>query len=437
VQVTVSLTVELPTSGDIDSLEPVVLDAGRRAMAAALQAACREYESRVLECPHCQSTSLQSEGTDRRVVLCSFGRVELFLRLLRCEHCTRRFRPGEQQLACLAGANVSAQLRQACVLAGASWPYATAATVLQQLCGARISAETVRQLTQRAGTAAMQTQAEAAVQLLTPTAATVRAERATALAQPVVPAPAPELLMVGLDGGWVPSREQPGGMEGKVGVVATEVEPIGGGRRRLVQRRYVATFGASERVGALTYAAAQALGGEEAQAQVVLGDGAPWIKTQAALHFPRATPILDWPHLARAVHRAIRAARPGARRRTERRALHHAIRECLWGGEIDAALLALRALRPAAVTEPVPALDEAIAYVEAQRTWLGDYQAWQDAGYPVGSGLVERAVELVINRRLKRRGMRWRRDNADAVVALRVLTLNAEWDATSERRAVA
>ena len=227
-QVTVSLTVELPTSGDIDSLEPVVLDAGRRAMAAALQAACREYESRVLECPHCQSTSLQSEGTCRRVVLCSFGRVELFLRLLRCEHCPRRFRPGEQLLACLAGANVSAQLRQACVLAGASWPYATAATVLQQLCGARISAETVRQLTQRAGTAAMQAQTEAAEHLLTPTAATVRAERATALAQSAGPAPAPELLMVGLDGGWVPNREQPGGMEGKVGVVATEVEPSGG-----------------------------------------------------------------------------------------------------------------------------------------------------------------------------------------------------------------
>ena len=436
-QVTVSLTVELPTSGDLDTLEPVVLDAGRRAMAAAVQAGCREYESRVLECPHCQSASLQSEGTDRRVVLCSFGRVELFLRRLRCEGCTRRFRPGEQLLACLAGANVSTQLRQACVRAGASWPYATAATVLRQLCGARISAETVRQLTQRAGTTTMQAQTAAAEQLLAPTAAGVRAERAATLAQPAAPPPGPELLLVGLDGGWVPSREQAGGMEGKVGVVATEVEPIGCGRRRLVQRRYVGTFGDSERVGALTYAAAQALGGEDAHAQVVLGDGAAWIKTQAALHFPEATPILDWPHLGRAVRRAIRAARPGARRRAERRALHQAIPQHLWRGEVDAALDALRSLRPPADAEPVPALDEAIAYVEGQRAWLGDYQAWQDAGYPVGSGLVERAVELVINRRLKRRGMRWRRANADAVVALRVRTLNTEWDAASQHRAAA
>lgn len=43
------------------------------------------------------------------------------------------------------------------------------------------------------------------------------------------------------------------------------------------------------------------------------------------------------------------------------------------------------------------------------------------------SGLVEREAELVINRRLKRRGMRWRRANADAIVALRVRPLNEDW----------
>ena len=42
--------------------------------------------------------------------------------------------------------------------------------------------------------------------------------------------------------------------------------------------------------------------------------------------------------------------------------------------------------------------------------------------------MVEREVALVINRRMKRQGMRWRRANADAVVALRVQTINATWD---------
>src|SRR5579885_2732236 len=92
----------------------------------------------------------------------------------------------------------------------------------------------------------------------------------------------PAWLQVGLDGGWVPSREQQGGMEGKIGVVAAHSEPVGThGRHRLSQRRYVATFGSAEEVGMLTYMAASALGATEARQQVVLGDGADWIKPQA------------------------------------------------------------------------------------------------------------------------------------------------------------
>jgi hypothetical protein len=82
-------------------------------------------------------------------------------------------------------------------------------------------------------------------------------------------------------------------------------------------------------------------------------------------------------------------------------------------------------------------LEEAITYVENQREWIGNYQQWQEAGYPVGSGLVERGVSVVINPRMKRRGMRWKRTNANAVVALRVRLLNAAWDEASAKRRVA
>lgn len=59
---------------------------------------------------------------------------------------------------------------------------------------------------------------------------------------------------------------------------------------------------------------------------------------------------------------------------------------------------------------------------------MGDYHAWKEQGYPVGSGLVERAVAIVINARMKKRGMRWKRDNATAVVALRVQRINSAWE---------
>ncbi len=106
----------------------------------------------------------------------------------------------------------------------------------------------------------------------------------------------------------------------------------------------------------------------------------------------------------------------------------------LWQGQVEVALIHLQALRPGIASEPIEALEDAITYLHNQRGWMGNYQQWQDAGYPVGSGLVERRVAVVINSRMKRRGMRWLRANATAVVALRVRMLNAQWDAASAKR---
>lgn len=41
----------------------------------------------------------------------------------------------------------------------------------------------------------------------------------------------------------------------------------------------------------------------------------------------------------------------------------------------------------------------------------------------------------MINRRMKRQGMRWLRANADALVTLRVLQLNLDWDDHSRKLA--
>lgn len=131
--------------------------------------------------------------------------------------------------------------------------------------------------------------------------------------------------------------------------------------------------------------------------------------------------------------------------RALRRQLHQAIPDTLWHGDLAATLAALQVLRPHPAPPPPasasappdespspPALEAAITYLQGQRAWRGDYAAWQEAGYPVGSGLIERAVALVINRRMKRQGMRWRRDHAGGVVALRVRELNASWAARDD-----
>lgn len=433
-QCSVWVDVEVDDEAEVGQMESAIVEAGRQAMRAALAAVMRRYEATHATCPWCGSPTSQSQGTVRRWVLTRFGRVGLSPRRQRCTDCGQRFRPAAGCLAPLGQGNMTPELAADCALAGASWPYATAARMLRRLSGAQVSHEAVRQRCVQAGRQEAAGQQREAEQLLEVTAEAVRRERDTAaraprLGEPSRVAPVAQRLTVGLDGGWLPSRDQPGGMEGKVGVIATGAAAVGQhGRQRLTPRRYVATFGDSAQVGMLAYAAAVALGGDAAREQVVLGDGAAWIRTQADLHFPAAVGILDWAHVSRAPHKAIRAARPGQAHRALRRALHRTLPDTLWHGDVAATLGALRALRPEPPAQPIPLLEQTVRYLEGQQAWLGDYAAWQAHGYPVGSGLIERAVALVINWRMKGRGMRWCRHNASAVVALRVRELNARWD---------
>ena len=431
--VTVSLTIELDTSASLTDLERHIQAAGRDAMKEALKQALRQGALHQTTCPECGSDRVHTRGTKRRVLLTRFGRVDVPLRRLRCQQCRHLFRPAARCLAEVQGSNITPDLRELAALVGSSWPYETAARVLTQLSGVQLSDERLRQLTNAQGSLLAEQHQSEAQQVLQEAVSMpqIRAQREQS--QPQGKQDHPQWLQVGLDGGWLLSHEQKGGMEGKIGVVASHVEPVGKhGRHRLAKRRYVATFGPAEEVGRLTYAAACTLNATEAQRQVVLGDGADWIKTQAQEHFPDALKILDWPHLWRKIQAAVRAVQPGKHpaRRAWRKAQYEVLLPLLWQGGREEALRHLQSLSPP-LGEVPPALEDAIRYLETQADWIGNYQRWQEQGYPVGSGLVERAVAIVINVRMKKRGMRWKRANATAVVALRVQQINTDWEAVA------
>ncbi len=86
-------------------------------------------------------------------------------------------------------------------------------------------------------------------------------------------------------------------------------------------------------------------------------------------------------------------------------------------GAVDQALVELRAWRAQASPEPLTALEKAISYVECQRAGMGNSEQWVAAGYPIGSGGGAREVDVVIHWRMKQQGRRWKRANAEAVVA--------------------
>jgi len=49
-------------------------------------------------------------------------------------------------------------------------------------------------------------------------------------------------------------------------------------------------------------------------------------------------------------------------------------------------------------------------------------------GISIGAGSVDKAGDILICRRMKLRGMWWSRKGADAVLSIRILVCNGEWD---------
>ncbi len=57
------------------------------------------------------------------------------------------------------------------------------------------------------------------------------------------------------------------------------------------------------------------------------------------------------------------------------------------------------------------------------------YGEYLSAGYPIGSGVVEGACRHLVKDRMEQSGMRWRIEGAQAVLSLRAIYLNDDWDA--------
>ena len=56
------------------------------------------------------------------------------------------------------------------------------------------------------------------------------------------------------------------------------------------------------------------------------------------------------------------------------------------------------------------------------------YDEYLAAGYPIASGVIEGACRHFVKDRMERSGMRWRIESAQAMLAVRSIYLNGDWD---------
>jgi hypothetical protein len=83
--------------------------------------------------------------------------------------------------------------------------------------------------------------------------------------------------------------------------------------------------------------------------------------------------------------------------------------DALWDGHVDRGLVALQ---PHAGRKD--AVDAAISYSTTHRARI-DYPAYRARGLHIGSGTVESGCKQLVSARLKRAGMSWNTERAEAV----------------------
>jgi hypothetical protein len=206
-------------------------------------------------------------------------------------------------------------------------------------------------------------------------------------------------------------------LEVKVGLVFEGARRIGRNRRSLTGRMLDAGTenwtAFAERFTALC----AKLGVYEAERIIFVSDGAAAIRWIAERAFPDAIVLLDWYHLVEALRTAIGPNRPD-RLETALAAAEPGDAERLLE------LLAGWAFEEAG-TDPDRSdkLVSVAGYVAANRAAIENYRVVPLAS----SGPMEKAVDIVVARRFKARGMSWFRRGVSALVRLRLLRLNGTW----------
>jgi hypothetical protein len=79
-------------------------------------------------------------------------------------------------------------------------------------------------------------------------------------------------------------------------------------------------------------------------------------------------------------------------------------------------------------------LQSVITYFQNNRQYMR-YDEYLRAGFPIGSGVAEGACRHLVKDRMELTGMRWRVEGAQAMLELRAMRLNDQWDAFMDYRA--
>jgi hypothetical protein len=377
--------------------------------------------------------TMQSRGIKRKGLLTLLGRVTYRRCVFRCPRCGRTRCPGDEALG-LEGASRSPGVRRQTARLGAKEPFREVAEDLAELANVHLSRKDAERLSEGVGETME---------------AWMAVERQAVRLQEPPPPEAPrtiETLYVEMDGTGIPMvpwevQGRPGKQadgtartrEAKVGCVFTQTCLDDDGRpiRDPASTSFVSAIEQAAPFGWRLYAEAVRRGLFEARRVVVLGDAAAWIENLAGTHFGHAQFIIDFYHALEHLGALCRALFE----RTPKRLTRYRDRwqDYLEDGDVD------RIIKQAEVFLPkdpkaCPEARGELAFFWKHKQYMR-YAHYRAQGLFIGSGVVEAGCKHLVGHRLKQSGMEWTVRGANAILALRAVTLSHRAEDFWENRA--
>lgn len=394
--------------------------AGAAALSELLQFPAPAADQRAIPCACGEQARYHELRT--KPVLTAVGPVEVSRPYYWCAACHAGQCPADVELD-IESTEFSPGVRRMQAMVGQEAPFNHGREQMKVLAGLEVTAKSVERTAEALGADIAQREQEDMQKAL-------RLDPPADVGEPI------PILYVQMDGTGVPvvKKETVGRSgktegepahtrEAKLGCVFTQAKwdkegyPI----RDSDSTTYTGAIETAEAFGQRLYAEAWRRGWSRAQKKVVMGDGAEWIWNLAAEHFPGAMQIVDLYHarqhlwdLARRVYPNDEGKQKGWMKVHQKRLLDR--------GKIEKLVKALRSIQ-SDNPEVAEKLRIEADYFEKNAERMR-YPTFRRQHLFVGSGVIEAGCKTVIASRLKRSGMFWTVDGANAILALRCCHLN-------------
>jgi hypothetical protein len=347
----------------------------------------------------------ENKGKEPRKIQSWVGTVSFSRTRMRCATCGTQRYPLDEAIGLEKKQQETLRARERALWFATELSYERAAEGLREMCAIHVSHGQIKHLVDEEGERLRQEDQKRQTRLF---------EDADALS--VAPKVSPTVF-IEVDGTAIHNRRTGTSMECKVGIIYSQKAQVSKDRVRILDKRTYASLEEAEQFKEkfLVECARWGLPDTDTQRIMFIGDGAAWIRKLREDEFPGSVYILDWWHLERKVRETLGEEEE----RAIQGILHVAIR-----GQPETVCQRLTRVYQRTRDAPKRAhILDLIDYVRSNAEGIRNYVTTDF----LGSGAIEKSVDITVCRRFKTRGMSWYWQGAGNLLRLRLLKLNDEW----------